>query len=259
MPVRIVPCTDSFCEGIQWEVDDRDKLAQAVANVLAAQYQAARKIILNQPVTAKKLTIQPETIIEERLKKTATEKYHRDGLLFQLMAWCASHPDANLEDALEYPHIIPAGKGIDGIIVHFDAGCGFAGITICEDKATENPRDIIRDDVWPEIEACEKGKKDDELRTFLVNALTRKGVDQEQAEDVAGQVLWNSVRRYRIRITVGDTHRHPPTRGELFKGFEAKAPGAPSKRRGETFYVQCLRDWMDEFAELVKSELRKLA
>lgn len=253
MPIRVQDCEDNFCQGFEWEIEDREKLAKAVAHILVQQYSAAIRILTDSDHSAvTKANV--ESIIAERLKKSDTEPWHRDGLLFQLIAWLVAHKEASKGDSIALPHLIPAGKGIDGAVVHLNDDSGFTGISICEDKATDHARNVISTKVWPEIEACENGDKDDELRTFVINALVERCIAREQAEYVAGQILWKNQRRYRVRTT--HTKRE---RGGLFKDFDEKVAGDELRRRGETLFMENLREWMDHFADLVKAELRKLA
>ena len=265
MPLRSTPCSDPYCEGIVLEIGDEDKLAHSVALILAQQYSAAKQIALGQIPAPRTLTIDADVIVEQRLGTKDKEgnesehvRRHRDGLLFQLIAWLSSQIDATASDHVVRPHLIKASKGIDGCIVHLGANTDIAGISICEDKATDNPRNLITSSIWPDFAACERGEKDDELRTFVIDALVRRNIDEELAEQTAGAILWHNCRRYRVRTTVGNTHCAPPERGNLFKDFEVHVQGDVKRRRGETLHLPNLRDWMNAFAAKVETQLRSL-
>lgn len=265
MPLRWSSCSDPYCSGVILQIGDRSKLAHSIALILAQQYSAARNVALGQVPNRQKLTINADAIIEERLgtkgkdgKESDQACIHRDGLLFQLIAWLGSHLDATPNDIIARPHLIKASKGIDNGIVHLGPNQDVAGVTICEDKATDNPRTLIHSDIWPEFAACEKGERDDELRTFVIDALVRRQIGEEMAEQTAGAILWHNCRRYRVRTTVGSTHSTPPTRGDLFKGFDVHVAGDSHRRRGETLFILELRNWMNSLAQEVADELRRM-
>lgn len=267
MTIKVSPCQDPYCQGYTIDIDNLDDLAKAVALVLAQQYSAAKRIVDNKPsgVSVNTLEIDADSIIQERLRTTDNQgtasdqvRFQRDGLLFQIITWLASHCDAQTTDVIQKPHVQQSSKGFDSSIVHLQNGTQLAALTICEDKATDSPRDLIRVQVWPEIEACELGKKDDLLRTTLIDALIRRGVTDEVAEATAGSILWSGHRRYRIRTTVGTTHRDPPERGHLFKDYDVKASGHGERRRGDTMFVANLRAWMNDLSTRVETALREL-
>jgi hypothetical protein len=57
---------------------------------------------------------------------------------------------------------------------------------------------------------------------------TRPGIDADKAIE---NVIWKQIRRYRISITVGDTHSTVAGRKRLFKGYDEIARcGAPQRR-----------------------------
>jgi hypothetical protein len=66
------------------------------------------------------------------------------------MIWLAAYLDLADGDLVALPHSQASAKGQDSIVVHRKEDAAVA-ISICEDKATTNPRDTVRDDVWPEI------------------------------------------------------------------------------------------------------------
>jgi hypothetical protein len=138
----------------------------------------------------------------------------------------------------------------------FDAMGNISAVVIFEDKATDNPRATIRDDVWPEFEEYESGGDANVLVAEVTGLLEkRQGID---VDDVVRRVIWKDARHFRVSITVGDTHRTDSGRGRLFKDYDAKVPGDVKRRRGETFYVNDLRVWMDSIAGKVLSHLAAL-
>jgi hypothetical protein len=250
--LRLDPFDDLYCQGVVFEVTDIDALAKAIAIILVQEYEMARQLVVNNcsPIDAIKRTVEEiEDIITRRLHPTVD--YHRDGFLFQLMMWLAAHLDLQSGDLISLPHSQASAKGQDSIIVHRSTSA-VAALTICEDKATENPRKTIREDVWPEIEDYEKGGRWDELRSNIIATLGIGGIPMAEAVKLIRNISWAGKRRYRVRVTV-EPNKETST---LFKGFDEIVSGAKEIRRGETVPLPAMRDWMTMLAGKVESELR---
>jgi Resolvase, N terminal domain len=71
--------------------------------------------------------------------------------------------------------------------------------------------------------------------------------------------LWHDARRYRVSITIGDTHNNADARAKLFKGFNDSAPGAAARRRADTIYLPAMRSWMASFAARVIVRIKTIA
>jgi hypothetical protein len=80
--------------------------------------------------------------------------------------------------------------------------------------------------------------------------LKRRNIfDPELDIDAAiSNILWKDARRYRVSITVSETHSIQQARKRLFKGFDTSAPGGVERRRAETIHIPDLRQWMQQFA-----------
>jgi hypothetical protein len=244
---------DQYCQGITHTVQDAAALAQALAAVLAQEYSLARRLVTGgAPTQPRKLSRQDaDHIIAKRIR--LNDRYHRDGYLFQLIMWLAAQKDRQEHDLLALPHSQATAKGQDGFIVH-RLGAAFHGATICEDKATERPRDTIREDVWPELKEYESGARNDELRSNIIATLGIGGVPLEEAEALIQAISWSSARRYRVRITTEE-----PRGLRLFEGFETIISGLQDRRRGETVMLPGLRAWMDQLAVAVETQLLALS
>lgn len=192
-----------------------------------------------------------EDIITRRLKPP--DVFHRDGFLFQLIMWLAAHLDLDDGDLVALPHTQASAKGQDSLIIH-RADEAVIALSICEDKATKNPRSVVRDDVWPEIKDYEAGGRRDELRSSIIATLGSSGMKQEEAISLVRRISWEGRRRYRVRITLEKERRKG-----LFKGFDTLVPGLVDRRRGETVQIPELRGWMTDFANKVENELREYA
>lgn len=243
---------DNYCQGVTFTVEDEDALARAVALVLVQEYTLAKQVLTGKPVEDDDEVVldadEIEDIVTRRLKPRVD--YHRDGFFFQLMMWLAAHLDLDEEDLVALPHAQASAKGQDSIVVHRADGAVVA-LSICEDKATENPRDTVRDEVWPEIQDYEGGGRRDELRSNIIATLGLGGIPADEATSLVRRISWEGKRRYRVRVTLEGKRTK-----QLFKGFEKVAPGAAERRRGETVHLPELRAWMTSFAAKVEAELR---
>jgi len=244
---------DDYCQGVSFAVNDEDRLARAVALVLVQEYALARRILADEAgADEDERTLldedEIEDIIARRLKPPVN--YHRDGFLFQIMMWLATHLDLDDGDLVALPHTQASAKGQDSIVVHRADGAVVA-LSICEDKATENPRDTVREQVWPEIRDYEAGGRWDELRTNVIATLGLGGVPRDEATALVRRISWEGRRRYRVRVTVEGER---PKR--LFKGFDELVSGELERRRGETVQIPQLRDWMTNLAQKIETELR---
>lgn len=248
--------SDGHCQGVTFTVIDADALARAVALVLIQEYALARSILSGEVIGDDGGVIsldadEIDDIIGRRLKPRNV--YHRDGFLFQLMMWLAAHLDLDDGDLVALPHAQASAKGQDSIVVHRAEGAVVA-LSICEDKATEYPRDTVRDEVWPEIRDYEAGGRRDELRSNIIATLGIGGVPADEASVLVRRISWEGKRRYRVRVTLEGAR----TNG-LFKGFDEIVAGGVDRRRGETIHLPGLRAWMTTFAAKVEAELRRYA
>ncbi|WP_434111572.1 hypothetical protein [Methylocaldum sp. GT1TLB] len=253
--LRLVPFDDPYCQGLIFEVTDINALAKAIAIILVQEYEIARRLVIGDSFSVDVIKFENddiEDIIQRRLHPA--DIYHRDGFLFQLMMWLAAHLDLQNGDLVSLPHSQASAKGQDSIIVHRSTSA-VAALTICEDKATENPRKTIREDVWPEIADYEKGGRWDELRSTIIATLGIGGIPMAEAVKLIRNISWAGKRRYRVRVTVNPNNQT----SVLFKGFDEIVSGAKEIRRGETVPLPAMRDWMTMLAEKVESELRSFA
>ncbi|ESX56206.1 hypothetical protein X761_12715 [Mesorhizobium sp. LSHC424B00] len=175
------------------------------------------------------------------------DPWHRDGWMFQAMSWIAAHR-ATPGGVISFPHLIQAHKGFDGLQIEYDPATGrVTAAIVFEDKATSNPRDTIRDDVWTDFKALEAGDRENVLVADLTALLrTRPGIDADAAVET---IIWKETRRYRVCITIGEAHATAEGRGRLFEGYNDIAPGHVGRRRGETLVIQNLRPWMEQLAQ----------
>lgn len=251
-----------LCHGWAWIIDDEDALAERVARIVLGQYRHVAKILNGAGIPGPAANAeQAKAAIKQLTLAKGEDPWHRDGWLFQAISWIAAYqqPSASLT---RMPHIRKADKGFDGMQLELnEAGTSVTAVVIFEDKATDNARDTIRDDVWPGIVALESGERLNELSQEVSGMLdARAAADPEFDLDSAiANVLWCDARRYRVSITIGKTHSKVNARARLFKGFDESAPGAAVRRRADTIYLPEMRNWMTEFAAQVIVKIRIIA
>lgn len=253
---------DDLCHGWSWVVSDEDALAEHVARIALGQYRHVARILdganVPGPSTPEE---QARAAIAHLTVPPGRDPWDRDGWLFQAISWIAAHkgPTASLTRA---PHIRKSDKGFDGMQLHLSGdGATITAVIVFEDKATDDARDTIREDVWTSVVKLESGERLHEL-SHEVSAMldVRAAADPMFDVDTAiASTIWNQARRYRVSITIGDTHNSENGRRGLFKGFETAAPGSVDRRRAETFYLPAMRDWMAAFASRVIAKIEVIA
>lgn len=235
-----------MCHGSTWTVQDEGTLADQIASVAIGQSLHVQRILAGANLGAAPNTKTAATSAVTLLTVVGGDPWHRDGWMFQVMSWIAAHT-ANPGGAIRSPHMILAHKGFDGLELEIDDKAGnVSAVIIFEDKATDNPRKTIREEVWPDFKQLEAGDRENVLTAEVVSLLqTLPAVDP----DVAIQkIIWKQARHFRVCITVGDSHSTSAGRLRLFRNYEKIAVGAIKKRRAETFYVNDLRGWMSGLA-----------
>jgi hypothetical protein len=247
MAITLTPFTvDPLCSGACWTVADEGILATQIAAVALGQSRHVERVLAGAQVGLAPTQASAKAGAVAILTPVGADPSHRDGWMFQVMSWLAAHR-ATPGGVIRAPHMILAHKGFDGLQLELGADHAVAAAIIFEDKATTNPRDTIRDDVWPDFENLETGARDNVLAAEVVALLrTVPGVDPDRAIQ---NVIWNSLRHYRVSITVRDTHADHAGRQRLFRGYDTTCAGPLQRRRAGTFEVADLRVWMAALAQ----------
>lgn len=240
-------------EGCTWSVPSIDELANAIAIIAVGQALHVANI-LHVAGLAAKPTTKGAVKGAIRLLTSSGNIAHRDGWMFQVMSWLAAQlrtPGA----LMNTPHMIHAHKGLDGLQVSIDAAEKVTAVILFEDKATENPRSMVRNKVWPEFAAFETGENEHLVAAEVTLLLKEAGLSDPQ--QAVADVMWKQVRRYRLSIT--DDESTDQSQAKLFKGYEACVPGGLERRRAEVFEVLHLRSWMDNLAHLAIKKAEAMA
>jgi len=242
---------------LELTITDEDELAEHVGNLMLGHHLHVENILrTKQGVSA----YSPDKVIDLAITKLSAStdviRYKRDGWLFQMITWVAVNQQYQTENfKCQIPHPAPAQHGIDGLGVLLNKSSAVEAIVITEDKYTENPRQTIKNEVWPEFEAYEKRIYDHQLVGIITGLL--RDLTSKQVDDAVQKDIYNiNLRIYRLGITPNKSHYFKNGKKKLFKGYDGCVKGASCERRkGITFRQDDIRDWMDDFSEKVADYL----
>lgn len=257
MAITLTPFkVGELCDGCSWTVEDVDALAEQIARVAVGQAEHVANILAQAGLAEAATTAEAIKGAVTLLTVAGVQPYHRDGWMFQVMSWIAAHRHTP-GGLIRAPHMILAHKGFDGIQIDLDKNSGaVTAVVVFEDKATENPRDTILSEVWPEFRDIEAGMKQNVLVAEVTSLL--KAAPHPDPTMAVQKVIWADARRYRVSITIENDHTTERGRVQLFSGYDKAVPGDRTRRRGETLLVPDLRAWMATLAELVIAKARAL-
>jgi len=256
-PLQFVPHNNqpSFY-GNAWNVADYNLLVDLTARLALGHYRHVAKILSGSPAVAQAPT-SASALVLKHLGPVADEGHRslRDGWVFQLISWVAAHiGSTGVPLVITIPHSQPAEKGCDAIILSNLSST--PAITICEDKATDNPRKTITSKVWPELRKFESGERDHEIAAE-VTALAERFAPGH-ADQLITTGFWRNDKRYRISIATSNS----PTlaASAIFDGYETKVAGDIIRRQAELFLPigTNLRAWMDAFCSAVCVKVQTL-
>lgn len=239
-----------LCFETEMIINDLGKLAEQVGFLLLGKHSHVASILAAKH---RKPTASTNVMINRAQRQvsatTKEDQYRRDGWLFQMMTWISIRQEqSGIEIISQAPHDNPAQHGIDGLAIILTNDKRIKTMIIAEDKYTENPRDTIRLQVWPEFELFEKGEFDSQLvsrTSVLLAGLTFDELDVIINEDIYKP----SKRTYRAGITPLAANNSPKKRKKLFKGYDGCVTGTDHLRRQAlTFSQPDIRKWMDDFA-----------
>lgn len=244
------------CTHHEWAVVDLDRLIDTVTRLALGQHRHALSVLRTLNPN------RPPPIASEAKEKligiltNSTDFENRDGWLFQLISWAvAAITDTNL--VLDPPHSQPSQKGFDGFFVSLtDDRRSVQQVIFNEDKATDNPRNTITQEVFPDIREIESGRQDSEALSRITTLLLCAGLNDDDLQATLESAHWTQSRSY--RIAVATSRGSLPKRIGLYHKFDETVDGDPSKRNGESFVCDNLRAWFEEFVELMLARLADL-
>lgn len=253
-PVKIEPHAEVLpFRGGTLIIGDRAQLVGLVARLVLGQHLHVESVLTGVPAVDIPVTSAMIDRASQQLTSPA-DVYHRDGWIFQMISWIAAR-SASADRTLAAPHMQPTRQGFDCLYLELPDGAT-PMMTICEDKATENSRDKIRDEVFAFFGACERGHRDAELLAELTVLLQRRQ-DRSSIDSIINAVQWERVRNYSASITA-----EPAVAARvraLFDGYTACVAGDDHRRTAIVFSVEDLRSWMTTFCAEVVAAMRSLA
>lgn len=241
---------------VTWSVESKAELAFLIARVALGQWRDVVTILRETgcelPEPRESALTGARALLEVR---AGTEPFQRDGWLFQVISWIASHRE-NPTAIVRPPQMIWSEPGFDGLYVRINPEQQtIAWLVICEDKATTTPRQLIVSQVWPELRKMEEGARDNQL----VAAVTLLLEGHAEGEQVIPAVFWEKTcQAYRIAVTAVDQGEASLTHENLFRGFDDIILGDPTRRQAEILYLPDVRAWLADLADQVLACLDEL-
>jgi hypothetical protein len=259
MPLTLQPFDDSpLCFGHTWTITDEEALALTVAWLVVGEYLHARDVLRALDSDLPKVR---RGFLDKQIASFSTRpdtdaaRWHRDGWVFQMVSWIAIRLAGPQSLLVRAPQPRKSDKGLDGLIVSLPSSSEPGYLILCEDKATDDARTMVRSKVWPEFAAFENAERDNEVVTE-VSALLESlpaAVDRRQ---VIQDVMWREKWRYRVAVTIKDDHDSKSGRAALFADYDTCVPGnSAERRRAETVCSPELRTWMDHFCTRIAHHL----
>jgi hypothetical protein len=180
-------------------------------------------------------------------------RYHRDGLIFEAISWAAAHQATGGKALIRDPHLSSTTQGLDGLMIELDeSGAGIKRATILEDKCSENPRRMFRDEIIPAFKAHHEDARAADLVATAAALIEKIGLDGTKSTEAAARVLDKAYRAYRASLAVTTADDSLGRRKALFKGYDKLKGMKPSQRIAGTLITSVdLRGWVNELANKV--------
>lgn len=284
MPIQFNTCESAECDLSEWSIGDpvasqlidalaylylrQERNAQNVIEALEPKFRPSRGRVSENVI--RKLTAPDPKYIEimasgsqeekenaEKMAKKEVER--RDGLLFQHLSWLAAR--LSIPNGVQTPpHVRSADKGFDGFIIEMnEENDALERIVLCEDKASIAPRSLITSSVWKEIKAIRAGERDDEILADLTTLVSRVAEgDEDQAEAIVDEALWEEVRQFRVSVATGENIRRDGSFGHVLSGFKEVAPGEIETRTGSILPFDDVRKGLGELAIAVSNRVYEI-
>lgn len=254
-----------LCVGNSWVVRNEELLARIVATLLIGDHAHGRH--LRDQLTAEYLPQEAEATVHKVVdlltvpdgEKWDWKRWHRDGLVFQLISWIAASADAPPDVLLRMPHVRTADKGIDGLMLEPPTvGSARWVAVVSEDKATSSPRRTVRDEIWPDFRDFIAGLRREQLKADLAAMVLQLPAASRSA--VLTDALWNEPLHFRAAVTVDPGCDCEPEHAAIFAGYDGVVPSPHvQRRRADSMRLDTdVREWMDGFCQRVVAFLQTI-
>lgn len=240
------------CRGAQWSVADENMLAHLTALVLVGRArQAARVLQGAQPGVAIAGPQLKASLRAKLLVQSQQAIWHRDGLLFEIIAWLVAEMTAQPNEAVSEPHLSSTQQGLDTIKIQFDpVARDLVRAIIYEQKCTENARELFLTKVLPEFKKWLGGVRDNELLQIAVALMQRFNLTDDERRRIYDRLAQDRPLAFQASLTVTPPPFGTPQCLALFTGYSALTPNI-ANRLGHTLPLQAIRPWFDAFAHKV--------
>jgi hypothetical protein len=257
MPIGVVDFpANPECGGAQWAIEDQDLLVRLIALVLIGRARQAARVL--QGATLRPALTRPELKARLRSKllvQTEQAIWHRDGLLFEIMAWLVAEITAGDNEVVSEPHLSSTQQGLDTIKIKFDPQTReIVRATIYEQKCTDNARQLFTSRVLPEFRKWLSGVRDNELLQITVALIDRYGLTDDERQRAYDRLVQDRPLAFQASLTVTPTPFDAPQCLALFVGYMALTPDIDS-RLGHTFPLLEIRPWFEALAQAVWAEI----
>ena len=180
-----------------WSISDYDRLSTMLALLLMGHHHSVDRILHMDATEMPKISSERFDLVIEELTKYPPD--HRDGLLFQLIAWIQTTLQGDL--VVRPPDLSPTRQGFDGFSIRLSEGRKFVhSVTISEEKVTNDVRERFLTEVRKLFLDVEQGKRNPEI--IAVGTMLLKGVSTLDPSQISGEPDWYKRKKYRAAFAL---------------------------------------------------------
>jgi hypothetical protein len=240
------------CHGTQWTVTDQDALAALVATVLVGRADHAARVLEGVQQNAFNVSAAMRAALHDQLHPANdATKWHRDGVLFEIICWVAARMTAAPNDIISNPHVMSTQQGADTIRVHFDPATRNVSLaTIFEQKCTTNARAHFRDRVVPAFKDWMAGKRDNQLIDIAIGLLSAFNLTDSESTAIYDRLVQDRPFAFKAALTVTPLPFATAQCVAMFTNYQEVTP-VIDHRHGDTFPLADIRAWFNEFSAQV--------
>jgi hypothetical protein len=212
---------DPECGGAQWSVVDESKLAYLTALVLVGRAREAARVLQSAQPGAAIAGSQLKASLRAKLLVQGQQAiWHRDGLLFEIMAWLVAEMTAQPNEVVSEPHLSSTQQGLDTIKIQFDpVARDIVRAVIYEQKCTDNARQLFLTKVLPEFKKWLEGVRDNELLQIAVALTQRFNFSDEERQRIYDRLAQERPLAFQASLTVTPSPFGTPQCVALFTGY----------------------------------------
>jgi hypothetical protein len=253
MPVVVANFpTNPECGGAQWTIADESLLAYLTALVLVGRARQAARVLEGTQLVAVIANPQLKDALRAKLLVEGDQAiWHRDGLLFEIMAWLVAEMTAQKNEVVSEPHASSTQQGLDTLKIEFDpVSRNIVRAIIYEQKCTDNARQLFLTKVLPEFKKWLAGGRDHELLQSAVALMQRFNLTDEELQKVYDRLAQDRPLAFQASLTVTPSPFETPQSVALFAGYAGLTPNI-ANRLGDTLPLHAIRPWFEAFAQKV--------